>query len=245
MTKYKYILFDADGTLFDYHRAESESLRKTFEHYGIEDKDSEISALYNKINHKCWSMFEKKQLTLDQLRVKRFSELIEEGRLGSIDPLEMGEKYLGYLAAAADMIEGAPELLEKLYGNYSLVMITNGISEIQHSRIKEADIGKYFDAVIISDEVGFQKPASEYFDITMEKIGNPDKSEVIIIGDSLTSDIAGGNRYGIDTCWINIKNSEPVCPYNTKIKAGKEGLSDDFTPDYEVNNLFQIIEIVS
>ena len=242
MAKYKYLLLDADGTLFDYHMAECKSLKKTFEYYGIADKDSQLSSLYNRINHECWSMFEKRQLTLEQLRFKRFSDLINEGQLGDINPREMGEKYLGYLALSAEMLEGAVELLETLHKSHSLVMITNGIKEIQYSRIKEAGIGKYFDALVISDEIGYQKPAAEYFDITMNKIGNPDKSEVIVIGDSLTSDIAGGNRYGFDTCWININNSDPACHCNKTVQTE---LSDDFIPDYEVSNLLQIIDIVS
>ena len=245
MTKYKYIMIDADGTLFDYHRAERESLENTFEYYGIEDKDSYFSSLYRKINHECWDMFEKGELNLEQLRLKRFSDLIEAGRLGNIDPLEMGRKYLGFLALSAHMLEGASELLEKLNKSFSLLMITNGIKEIQHSRIKEADIGKYFDALVISDEIGYQKPAPEYFDIAMDRIGNPDKSEVIVIGDSLTSDIAGGNRYGLDTCWINFEGSKPVCPHNEKVKGSEDCISGDFKPDYEVSSLLQIIDIVS
>ncbi len=89
------------------------------------------------------------------------------------------------------MLDGAMELLEKVYETHTLVMITNGIKEIQYSRIREADIGRFFKDVIISDEIGYQKPSAEYFDITMDRIGNPDKKDVIVVGDSLTSDIAG------------------------------------------------------
>ncbi len=244
MPKYKYILIDADGTLFDYHRAERESLGKTFDSYGIEDSDSFFSELYNKINKDCWDKFEKGLLNLTELRLKRFSDLITEGKLGNIDPAEMGQKYLAYLAVSAHMLDGAAELLEALSETHSLVMITNGIKEIQYSRIKESGIGRYFDDVIISDEIGFQKPAGEYFDITMERIGNPDKSEILVIGDSLTSDIAGGNRYGLDTCWINFSSSNPVCPHNGRIRKDSEKLTGEYKPDYEVDSLIKIIDIV-
>ena len=245
MAKYKYILFDADGTLFDYHKAERESLKKTFNSYGITDTDSYYSKLYKRINHECWDMFEQKLLTLDQLRLKRFSDFIYEGELGDIDPLEMGQKYLGFLALSWYMLEGAMELLENVYETHTLVMITNGIKEIQYSRIKKADIGRFFKDVIISDEIGYQKPAGEYFDITMDRIGNPDKKDVIVVGDSLTSDIAGGNRYGLDTCWINLENEKPVCPHNEKVEDAGSGLTDDFKPDFEVNSLKQVIDIVT
>ncbi len=241
MAKYNYILIDADGTLFDYHMAERESLRKTFSFYGIEDSESSCIELYKRINSECWNEFEKGNLTLDELRLKRFKGLIDEGNLGDIDPLEMGQNYLKNLSLAGYMLEGAVGLLESLYKNHSLTMITNGITETQYSRIDVAGIRGYFDNIIISGEIGCQKPESEYFRITMDRIGNPDKSDVIVIGDSLTSDIAGGNRFGLDTCWINLDSSTPACPKNKEV----ENLAGDFKPVYEVSSLLQIIDIVS
>ncbi len=245
MTRYKYILIDADGTLFDYHKAERESLNNTFNYYGIINKDSVYSDLYKKINSQCWKDFEHGLLSLEELRLKRFKTFIEMGKLGDIDPLEMGQKYLGFLSLSGYMLEGAVELLESLYKNHSVSMITNGIKEIQHSRIDEAGIRKYFDNIVISDEIGYQKPAGEYFDIAMERIGNPEKSDVLVIGDSLSSDIAGGNRYGLDTCWINFENSPTVCPGNKKLPDSLSALEGDLKPVYEVSALNQILDIVS
>ena len=153
--------------------AERESLRKTFSFYGIEDSESSCIELYKRINSECWNEFEKGNLTLDELRLKRFKGLIDEGNLGDIDPLEMGQNYLKNLSLAGYMLEGAVGLLESLYKNHSLTMITNGITETQYSRIDVAGIRGYFDNIIISGEIGCQKPESEYFRITMDRIGNP------------------------------------------------------------------------
>lgn len=238
MARYKYILIDADGTLFDYKKAERESLNSTFNFYGIVDDNSVFSDLYKTINSQCWEAFEQGTLTLEELRFKRFNEFISQGKLGDIDPSEMGRKYLGYLSLSGYLLEGAIELLEKLSSTHSVSMITNGISDIQYSRISVSGIGKYFENIIISGEIGCQKPAEEYFNITLEMLGNPDKSEVIVIGDSLSSDIAGGNRSGIDTCWINFDSSF--------IEKNEKGIiPKELNPVYEVNKLSQIIDIVT
>jgi 2-haloacid dehalogenase len=238
MARYKYILIDADGTLFDYKKAELKSLNKTFSFYGITDENSVYSDLYKTINSQCWKDFESGKLSLDQLRFNRFNEFIIQGKLGDIDPSEMGKKYLGFLSLSGYLLDGALELLEKISLTHSVSMITNGITDTQYSRINVSGIGKYFDNIIISGEIGYQKPAEEYFEITMDRIGNPDKSEVIVIGDSLSSDIAGGNRSGIDTCWINFGS--------LSIEKNENGdIPHELKPVYEVNKLSQIIDILT
>jgi len=235
MTRYKYILIDADGTLFDYKKAERESLINTFKYYGIIDENSVYSDLYKTINSQCWKEFELGKLSLEELRFNRFNEFIQQGKLGDIDPSEIGKKYLGFLSLSGYLLDGALELLKKISLTHSVSMITNGITDTQYSRINVSGIGKYFDNIIISGEIGYQKPAEEYFRITLDRIGNPDKSEVIVIGDSLTSDIAGGNLSGIDTCWINFGS----------YAIDKGEIPDELKPVYEVNTLSQIIDIVT
>ncbi len=233
--RYKYILIDADGTVFDYEKAEKESLENTFKTFCIDTGGADYFRLYAEINSMCWQEFEAGKITLEELRIKRFINLIKEGGFGCIDPGKMGRTYLEFLSLSGNLLEGAPELLEKLSERHSVSMITNGIAEIQYSRIKVSGIGKYFQHIIISDEIGHQKPSGQFFGITMDRIGNPPLSEVIVIGDSLSSDIKGGNSYGIDTCWLNLSGKD----------ISSEESAPDTVPKYEVSCLSDIIDIVS
>jgi putative hydrolase of the HAD superfamily len=101
------------------------------------------------------------------------------------------------------LIDGAEEVLVKLRPDFGLAIITNGLKDVQRPRFARSSIGKYFDVLIISEEVGAAKPDPAIFDFAFELIGQPSRTEVLIIGDSLTSDMAGGAGYGIDTCWFN------------------------------------------
>jgi HAD superfamily hydrolase (TIGR01549 family) len=89
-----------------------------------------------------------------------------------------------------------------------MALVTNGIAVVQRRRIKKAGLDRYFRLIVISEEIGYPKPDPLFFDITLKKLDNPDKDEVLIIGDSLTSDIAGGNLSGIDTCWFNPESKD-------------------------------------
>ena len=113
------------------------------------------------------------------------------------------------------MIEGAEELLAKLEGEVGLMLITNGLKDVQRSRLAHSTIQHYFSDVIISEEVGSAKPDEGIFNVAFEKMSHPPKADVLIIGDSLTSDIRGGNRFGIDTCWFNPegRNMQPGCQH--------------------------------
>ena len=97
----------------------------------------------------------------------------------------------------------AREVLDSLAGTATLALITNGIGEVQRTRIERLAIEHYFDAIVISGEVGKAKPGTEIFDIVFERLDAPDKETALIIGDNLGSDIQGGINYGIDTCWYN------------------------------------------
>jgi len=106
------------------------------------------------------------------------------------------------------MLDGALEMLETLGKSCTFILITNGISTVQRSRLKAADIGKYFREIIISEEIGFKKPEKGFFDAAMKKSGYPPHNEVLVVGDSLSSDIKGGADYGLDTCWYNPDSNE-------------------------------------
>ncbi|MGA1823987.1 MAG: YjjG family noncanonical pyrimidine nucleotidase [bacterium] len=199
--KYTWLLFDADGTLFDYDKAESDALQKTCEESGI-DFSNFLHQRYREINFGIYKDYEMGLTSSHALRIKRFKRLFYE--LG-LDPdiTKFSEHYLVNLSKNSMLIDGALETIRALYPFYKMLLVTNGIADVQRPRFGNSAISRYFTDIIISDEIGFPKPAAQFFDSALQKIGDPSKKNVLIIGDTLTSDMAGGENSGIDTCWYN------------------------------------------
>ena len=199
--RYTWLLFDADGTLFDYDRAEATALELTFRRAGLA-YDATYLATYQQINQQLWQELEAGQTTPELLRVRRFELLF--GALGiAVSPEPFSLQYLAHLAMSSHLMEGALETLQALHGAYRLAILTNGLRAVQRPRLQNSAIHDFVSAMIISEEVGVAKPAAGIFDIAFERMGHPPKSRVLMIGDSLTSDMQGGCTYGIDTCWYN------------------------------------------
>jgi len=229
---YSWLLFDADGTLFDFDRAEAQALELTLNQAGDQLSLAELDLyrqVFKRINGDLWRLFEDGGISQDALKVTRFAKLVDETGLSG-DPQAMSAMYLANLALNSDLLPGAEELLKALDGNYQMAMITNGLKSVQRPRFGRAAITAHFAAIIISEEVGVAKPDPRIFDAAFEAMGQPRREEVLIIGDSLTSDIAGGINYGIDTCWYNP---------NQRAKPG------DMAIRYEVQTLFQLAELLS
>ncbi|MEN8120065.1 MAG: YjjG family noncanonical pyrimidine nucleotidase [Bacteroidota bacterium] len=226
--KYKWLLFDADGTLLNYNRSEKHALSEALKAFQIDNKTSFLEK-YRKINANLWSELEKGSITSEKLRVKRFEVLFNDLNL-DINPTTFSKKYLDALGQTGFLIDGTRELLNELNGNVNLAIITNGIKKVQNNRLHKTKLNKYFEHVIISEELGVAKPDRLFFEHTLNKINFYNKKEILIIGDSLNSDILGGNYSHIDTCWYNPKN-----------KKNKTGIK----PTYEITNLMDIIDIIS
>jgi YjjG family noncanonical pyrimidine nucleotidase len=226
--KYKWLLFDADGTLFDYDKAEIRALQHTFESFNFEFRP-EFAKIYRLINAQIWQEFERGEVTQTDLRTKRFEHLAEAIKV-EFDSLKFSQRYLGYLGEGHYLIAGAQEILEILSGKIGLMLITNGLKDVQRSRLARSTIQQYFSDVIISEEVGAAKPDKQIFEVAFQKMGHPPKKEVLLIGDSLTSDIRGGNQYGIDTCWFNPEGK--ICDLDVSIQ-------------YEITHLNELLPIIS
>lgn len=205
--RYKWLLFDADGTLFDYDRAEASALERAFVQAGY-PFEPDYAAVYRRINQRIWLEFEQGQVSQQRLRTKRFEQLFDSLEIQA-DPGTFSTQYLAYLAEGDFLIDGAEDVVRALYRRAGLMIITNGLKEVQRSRLGRSSIGRYFAGVVISEEAGAAKPDEKIFDVAFQRMaafqrmGSPRKEEVLIVGDSLTSDIKGGNNYGIDTCWFN------------------------------------------
>jgi YjjG family noncanonical pyrimidine nucleotidase len=226
--RYPWILFDADDTLFDFKRSARHALALTLEDYKIEATETHFQ-IYETINHEVWLAFERLEITateLRKIRFERFLEVIGEYR----DPLELNRYYLNLLSKTRFMLDGAMELVELLHQKkYRMGLITNGLKEVQRPRIAHAKMDKYFKVIVVSDEIGVSKPHEGFFEYTYVEMGRPDKAEVIVVGDSLNSDIQGGINFGVDTCWFN--------PH------GASNLTDH-QPTYQIQKLNELWEIL-
>ena len=201
--RYRVALFDLDYTLFDSAASEREALEKSFRTCGL-GLEQEIFTKYQIINKDLWSKLEKGVVTLDTLRVKRFTELLKViGMEESVNSLHLADTYTYELGQCGGLLPGAKSLLEALSKELKLALVTNGVSQTQRSRIEKFDIAKYFQTVVISGEVNVAKPDRNIFAITLDKLGHKDLNSTIMIGDSLSSDIAGAENFGIDACWFN------------------------------------------
>lgn len=221
------ILFDLDNTLLDFSWAERRALSKTLQQMGV-DPVEKILKRYSELNAAQWKLLEKGVITREEVKVRRYMLLF--GELGiSCSPEEATGIYEKLLKEGYHFMEGAKELLDGLYETYRLYLVTNGTASVQHSRLKSADMNKYFQGIFISEEVGYDKPGRAYFDHCFGQIPDFRKEETILVGDSLTSDVQGGVNAGVATVWFN-----HTCVEN------KEGI----LPDYEIHKLQELPELL-
>lgn len=224
---YKFVLMDLDDTLLDFHLSEAWALGKTLSFLGVEPSEETIRR-YSDINDSLWKNLEQGKITRERLLVERFEILFSE--LGEkISAHDAWKKYESLLSQTHFLVPNAIELLESIYKNHNLYIVSNGTASVQHGRIGCSEIAKYFKEIFISQEVGINKPQKEFFDYCFERIPDFSKDKAIIVGDSLTSDIKGGNNAGISTCWYNPNHK--IC-------------TDDVKINHEIKNLLQLKEIV-
>lgn len=222
--KYEVIIFDADETLFDFRKSERVAFENTMHEFSLEYDESHHLKIYHEINSAVWKEFEDGLITQEKLKTDRFKRLSDRLEI-KFDEIEFAKSYMKHLANASFLYDNSLELVESLHKDYRLTIVTNGLKEVQDNRIRKSIIAKYFENIVVSEEIKVSKPDPKIFEHTLNNIKHIDKSKVLIVGDSLTSDIQGGINFGIDTCWYNPKKLEN----NTAIK-----------PTYEINNLLEL-----
>lgn len=201
MSKYTTILFDADGTLFDFERAETFALQSALNELSLPYSKIILSE-YKQINASLWLLLEQGKTTQSRLRNKRFELLHKRFNMPG-DPKQTCEVFIKYLSQAVFFLPGAQQLLKDIHNDYDLYLVTNGITQVQKSRFALSGMSKYFKDMFISEELGVSKPDKKFFDIVFTSAAITDLASVLIVGDSLTSDIKGGNNACIDACWYN------------------------------------------
>ncbi len=226
---YKYLLWDIDGTVLDFLASEAYAIRFLFEKYNLGECTDEKLKMYSDINVKYWQKLERGELTKPEILVMRFREFFEIIGADIALAETFNKEYQVTLGDHIEFVENAEEMLLSQKGKYTLAAVTNGTKVAQDKKLRLSGLDKVFDAIFISENVGFEKPKKEYFDFVFKELGVTDKKEVLIIGDSLTSDMLGGHLAGIDTCWFN--------------PSGKKNTLD-ISVTYEVDNLSKLKEIV-
>ncbi|NQV07537.1 noncanonical pyrimidine nucleotidase, YjjG family [bacterium] len=199
--RYPVVLLDNDHTLLDSDASEHDAFERIMLLIGVDDPDT-LKSAYLRINRAMWAAVERHEMTPEDVRLARFAEFVPEAGL-DVDPEWLAYRFTDALGACGDLYPSARDVLEQLSSVATLALVTNGLSDVQRARIERLRLEPYFDAIVISGEVGVVKPGPEIFDLTFGALGDPPKETVLMVGDSLTSDIAGGAGYGIDTCWYN------------------------------------------
>jgi YjjG family noncanonical pyrimidine nucleotidase len=201
---YNVVLFDLDYTLFDSAESEHKALTKTLRSQGIEPENRIIES-YRAINQRLWKALELQELDLEQLRLQRFEELVQ-GFSFSCNPRILADTYTSNLGICGAFYPEAKEVLQSLAGHLKLGLVTNGVSETQRTRLALHNFDQFFDAIVISGEFGIPKPDSAIFEEALRSLNHDRTEDVLMVGDSLSSDMAGAINCGIGTCWFNPKN---------------------------------------
>lgn len=224
---YRFLLFDLDDTILDFGKAERCALIRALEGFGIALSDAAL-ARYSEINAEEWRRLERGECTRDEVKLNRFVRFCKEYSLAA-DPASLRTTYEGNLAEGHFFVDGAEELLEALgkMPNKRLFLVSNGTTAVQRGRLASAGISHRFEGIFLSEEVGFVKPQKEFFDACFAAIPGFCREEAIILGDSLTSDIAGGKNASIATCYFSTKTT-----------------GDEPSADFTIHRLSDFLKIV-
>ena len=203
MARYKYLLLDADNTLFDFNRAEETAFYAAFSASGLY-ADASVYARYHEINDELWRQLERGAITRARLIVLRFEKLLSEiGVEDNGKSQEISDRYFIELGRQKFLLDGALDVCRMLAEQYPLYIITNGNTAIQESRFRGCGLEPYIQDVFISENLGVSKPSAAYFARVVESVGDSERSAYLVIGDSLTSDIDGAAAAGMDAVWLD------------------------------------------
>lgn len=197
--RYTTLLFDLDHTLFDFDASETAAFSAALYQAGVDVEDG-YHERFVTINKALWVRVEAGEITPDDVRTVRFEQLFAEMGVEA-NARAIADDYTAGLGAYGELYPGARELLKEMAAQVTLALVSNGIGQVVRDKVARLDLDPYFDAIVVSGEIGIAKPHAGFFDVAFERLDHPDKETTLMIGDSLTSDIAGGINYGIDTCW--------------------------------------------
>ena len=225
----KVILWDVDGTLLNFLKAEHAAIKKCFEIFHLGECTDEMIKRYSEINRKYWEKLERGEMTKPEILVGRFEEFFALENIITDCASDFNKEYQVRLGDTICFCDDGYEVVKKLRNQVKQYAVTNGTKVAQDRKLSKSGLDKLFDGIFISEEIGYEKPGIEFFHRVFEKIGPYELDEILIVGDSLTSDMQGGNNAGIKCCW-----------YNPKKKENEKNLKID----YEIDNLRSILQII-
>lgn len=229
MGRFDTILWDVDGTLLDFPKSERYALSYCFEHFHLE-MDKDTPERYSKINDSFWKRLELGEIENKQeVLLGRFEILFRELGITHVSSAEFQEIYKDALGSVYFYRDNSLTLCKSLQGHFRQYIVTNGVAYTQEKKLRLSGLYELMDDVFISEQVGYPKPNPEFFRYCFEKIKNADKNRIIIVGDSLSSDMKGGDNAGITTCWYNPAGIEKNLPVRT---------------DYEIRTLQELLPIL-
>lgn len=228
MYRFTTILWDVDGTLLDFLYSQRYAITKCFRSTGREITEEQIER-YSQINDEFWKRHERGEVTRDELLAGRFEKLFTELAIHDIDVKKFQKEYEEALGSVFSHIDDSLTVCKSLSGYVRQYAVTNGNVSIQKRKLKLSGLLETLDGLFVSEEVGAPKPSSAFFDHCLERIEEKDRSKILIVGDSLTSDIKGGIQAGIATCWYRPDTAVNDSPCR---------------PDYEISDLHMIYDIL-
>lgn len=223
------ILWDVDGTLLDFTAAEKAAIKTLFREFNLGQCSDEMIKRYSETNKTYWQRLERGEITKHEVLVGRFKEFFKSEGLDSSVAEDFNSLYQLYLGDTIVYHDDSLEIVKSLQGRVRQYVVSNGTVEAQLKKLRLSGLGELMDGIFLSEHIGVEKPNIEFFDRVFEEIGSADRSSILIAGDSLTSDIQGGNNAGIVTCWYN--------PQGDKAP-------DKYRIDYEISDLHQIYEFL-
>lgn len=227
--RYHTILWDVDQTLLDFDRSQDYALRFCFQKLNLEIND-EIVQIYASINDSYWKRLERGEVTKKELLTGRFDTLFEQLHIDTVTSADIAPMYQKALGSVYFYKDDSLELCKKLQGKVKQYVVTNGVSSTQRNKLRLSGLDQIMDGIFISEEMNYAKPDIRFFERCFKQIPNFQKESTLIVGDSLTSDMKGGNQAGLDCCWYN--------------PAGHKN-ENNLKIDYEIQNLWEVEEILS
>ena len=229
MAKYKYLLWDIDGTILNFELAERAAIRSLFDRFKLGDCSDEMLMCYSQINKKYWQLLESGKIKKDKMLVERFIEFFSYKGINADIAAEFNREYQIALCDTIVFNDDAIDVIKHQKKTCKIIIVTNGTEVVQEKKLERSGLNDIADNIFISELVGFEKPNIKFFEKVILEVGIKELKEALIIGDSLTSDIQGGHNIGIDTCWYNPKNEE-----NTTL----------LSPTYTIRNLHELENII-
>ena len=206
--RYNWVLFDADETLFSFNSYLG--LTAMLKRYGIDFTREDYDA-FQAVNKLLWVAYQNNEITAEDIQMRRFAKLSKQT---GVNQIQLNQELMAEMAKVSKPLDGVMEMLEALYPEVKMGIITNE---------------RFFEMVVVSEQIGVAKPDRKVFDYAFSLMDDLDKTKILMVGDTLASDILGGYNSGIDTCWFNHAN----LVNDTKIQ-----------PTYEIKDIRELVKIV-